>query len=87
MFERYLALGTVVALQKELAAQNVVSKVRTSSGGRKTGGTNFTHGALCHHIQNRTYVGEVHHLGQNYPGEHCAIIDPDIFEQAQREHD
>jgi DNA invertase Pin-like site-specific DNA recombinase len=87
MFERYLELGTIVALQEELAARGAVSKRRISNSGRKTGGTNFTHGALCHLIQNRTYVGEVHHRGQHYPGEHSLIIDKDIFERAQRQHD
>ena len=86
MFERYLALGTVVALHEELVARGVVSKLRTSAGGRRTGGIHFTHGALCHLIQNRTYVGEVHHRGQHYPGEHTGIIDPDLFELAQRQH-
>jgi len=87
MFERYLALGTVVALQEELVARAVVSKLRTSAGGGQTGGSNFTYGALCHLIQNRTYVGEVHHRGEHYTGEHPAIIDQDIFDRAQRQHD
>jgi DNA invertase Pin-like site-specific DNA recombinase len=39
IFARYLALGTVLALQEELAAKNVVSKLRTSNGGKHTGGT------------------------------------------------
>ena len=86
MFERYLALGTIVALQEELALRGVVSKLRTSNSGRQTGGTNFTHGALSHLIQNRTYIGEVHHRGQHYPGEHSAIIKQDIFKRAQRQH-
>jgi len=60
MFERYLALGTVVALQEELVAQNVLSKRRTSSGGRQTGGTRFTYGALCHlSIGERQIAGRV----------------------------
>ena len=86
MFERYLELGNVVALQEELVVRGVVSKLRISSGGRQTGGTSFTYGALCHLIQNRTYVGEVHHRGQHYPGEHTGIIDSDLFELAQRQH-
>jgi DNA invertase Pin-like site-specific DNA recombinase len=87
IFERYLALGTVVALQQELAAQGVLSKLRNPASGRHAGGANFTHGALCHLIQNRTYVGEVHHRGQHYPGEHPPIVDPEIFERAQRQHE
>ena len=87
MFERYLALGTVVALQEELSARGVVSKLRTSRCGRQSGGGNFTYGALCHLIQNRTYIGEVHHRGQHYPGEHSPIIDRDLFERAKRQLD
>ena len=86
MFERYLALGTIVALQQELAARGIVSKRRTSAGGRHTGGTDFTHGALSHLIQNRTYIGEVHHRGEHYPGEHPGIIERHDFERAQRQH-
>jgi hypothetical protein len=41
---------------------------------------------LSHLIQNRTYIGEVHHRGQHYPGEHSAIIDQAIFERAQCQH-
>ncbi|MDP9412613.1 MAG: recombinase family protein [Pseudomonadota bacterium] len=87
IFERYLALGTVVALQEELAARGVLSKRRISASGRQTGGANFTHGALSHLIQNRIYVGEVHHRGQHYAGEHPPIINPELFERAQRQHD
>ncbi len=87
IFDRYLALGTVVALQEELTARSVHSKLRTSRSGRQTGGTNFTPGALSHLIQNRTYIGEVHHRGQHYPGEHSPIIDRDLFERAQRQLD
>ncbi len=86
IFERYLALGTVVALQEELAARGVLSKLRTPASGRRTGGTNFTHGGLCHLIQNRTYIGEVHHRGQHYAGEHPPIVDRQVFERAQRQH-
>jgi site-specific DNA recombinase len=86
MFERYLVLGSVVALQEELAAKGGVSKLRTSRSGCQSGGSAYTHGALSHLIQNRTYIGEVHHRGQHYAGEHSAIIDRDIFERAQQMH-
>ncbi len=86
IFDRYLDLGTLVDLQEELAAGFVVSKRRTLMSGRQTGGTAFTHGALSYLIQNRTYIGEVHHRGQHYPGEHPAIIDSDMFARAQQQH-
>jgi hypothetical protein len=83
LFERYLALGTIVALHEEFSARGMLSKLRTSASGRQTGGTAYTPGALSHLIQNRTYVGEVHHRGQHYPGEHQPIVGPETFERAQ----
>lgn len=85
MFERFLALGTVAALQEELAASHIHSKLRRAGNGRTFGGTVITYGALSHLIQNRTYVGEVHHRGQHFPGEHAAIVDFGIFERAQQQ--
>lgn len=87
MFERFLALGTVAALQEELAASRIYSKLRIASNGRRRGGTVITYGALSHLIQNRTYIGEVHHRGQHYPGEHSGIVECDVFQRAQQKLD
>lgn len=79
IFERYLALGSVLALQAELAAKGLRSKARTSRGGRAYGAAPFSRGALYLMLKNRTYVGEVSHKGKAYPGEHAGIIDPALF--------
>ncbi|WP_415643039.1 recombinase family protein [Sphingomonas antarctica] len=46
IFERYLALGSVLALQAELAANDLRSKVRISRHGRAYGGAQFSRGSL-----------------------------------------
>ena len=85
IFERFLALGTVSALQEELAASGIHSKLRIARNGRTFGGTIITYGALSHLIQNRMYIGEVRHRGQHYPGEHTAIVACGVFQQAQQQ--
>ena len=94
IFERYLALGSVLALQAELAAKGLRSKARISRVGRAYGAAPFSRGALYLMLKNRTYVGEVSHKGKAYPGEHAGIIDPALFnkvatmmEQHRLDHD
>jgi hypothetical protein len=40
-------------------------------------------GALVSLLRNRTYLGEINHRRQSYPGEHDQIIDQDLFDQVQ----
>ena len=82
IFERYLALGSVMALKGELDANGIRSPVRMSRAGRSYGDTPFSRGALYLLLQNRTYLGEVTHKGKAYPGDHAAIIDKALFERA-----
>ena len=41
-------------------------------------------GALYRILSNRLYLGEVHHNGSYYPGEHGAIVDRDVWEEVAR---
>jgi site-specific DNA recombinase len=83
IFERYLALGSVLALQAELAGKGLRSKARVNRNGRAYGGAAFSRGSLYLMLKSRTYLGEVSHKGKAYPGEHLAIMDPAMFNQAQ----
>lgn len=82
IFDRYLELGSVLALQAELAERGVRSRARTSQAGKHYGDKPFSRGALYHMLKNRIYLGEVGHKGTWYPGEHEAIIDADLFGRA-----
>ena len=82
IFERYLELGSVLALQAELAACGIRSKLRTSRAGRTYGDVPFSRGALYLMLKNRIYLGEVSHKGTAYNGEHEPIVDPALFERA-----
>ena len=84
IYARYLALGSVHYLRKELASEGITSKVRVGQkSGKQRGGTPFSRGALYPLLQNRLYIGEITHQGQSYPGQHEGIIDPALFDTVQ----
>lgn len=83
IFTRYAALGCVQRLKTELDAQGIKSKVRTNKHGIKSGGRQFSRGALYWLLRNRVYRGETHHAGAYYPGQHKAIIEEQLWEVVQ----
>jgi site-specific DNA recombinase len=70
-------------LRDELQVQGVVSKQWTSSSGRSWGGKPIARGALYLMLQNRIYYGEIVHKDKHYPGEHQAIIEPELWDAVQ----
>jgi site-specific DNA recombinase len=83
IFRRYAELGSVALLRGELDRLGIVSKRREGAGGRLAGGQRFSRGALYLMLQNRTYRGEIVHQGTAYPGQHKAIIDPELWQIVQ----
>ena len=84
IFRRYAALGSVWALKEELDRDGIVSKVRVNRYGRATGGNPIARGALYTMLGNRIYRGRIVHKDKHYPGEHEAIVDAALWDQAQR---
>ena len=85
IFARYLAAGSLGALMAELDAGGVVTKVSPRRDGSVRGGVRFTLGSLAALLKNRCYVGEVVHKGRHFPGEHAAIVDPELFDAVQKQ--
>jgi DNA invertase Pin-like site-specific DNA recombinase len=83
IFSRYLELGSVRALMRDLKDRNIVSRRRVLKTGAIRGGVPFGCGALFHLLRNRFYIGEVNYKGQIYPGEQPPILDRDLFDQVQ----
>ncbi|HVI27858.1 recombinase family protein [Hansschlegelia sp.] len=79
IFERYLALGSLSALQRELRERGVVTRARSLASGRTIGGVPLTNGPLAHLLANRVYLGEINHKGLSYPAEHPAIVSAELF--------
>jgi len=83
IFERYVALRSIAALVDELHGRRVRTKQRTYKDGRIIGGIAFTKGPLAQLLKNPIYLGKVRHRDVLYDGEHAAIIDEVLWEQAQ----
>jgi site-specific DNA recombinase len=84
IFDRYLALGSVAELRRELERTGIRSKAWTSRAGKPVGGEPFSTGALFYLLRNRVYLGEIVHAGQRNPGSHPPIITPELFEAVQK---
>jgi hypothetical protein len=84
IFERYVRLGNVRLVAEELAEEGIVSPVRVKAkSGVEFGGVPLSRGQIYGILNCPTYVGEVHHKGQVYPGKHAAIVDGTLWTQAQ----
>ncbi|OBV10535.1 recombinase family protein [Erythrobacter dokdonensis] len=83
IFARYLELGSVHALQRDLEQRAIHSKRHITAKGRPMGGQPFSRGALFHLLRNRVYRGQIVHKGTVHEGAHEAIVDADLFDQVQ----
>jgi site-specific DNA recombinase len=87
VYERYLALGSVHALQRELTEQGIRSKRHATRTGKELGGQPFSRGALFHLLRNRIYLGQIVHRGAVHEGEHDAIVPQALFDRVQEKLD
>jgi DNA invertase Pin-like site-specific DNA recombinase len=83
IMERYLRIGSVRELLIELQREGIVTARRTHKGERISGGTPFTRGGLNWLLKNRTYIGEVVHKGNIFPGQQDAIVSRELFDAVQ----
>jgi site-specific DNA recombinase len=74
IFERYLELGSVRLLGKDLGGRGIVSAVKASRNGKCRGGRAFSRGALYCLLSNSVYIGEIHHKQERHPGQHEGIV-------------
>jgi DNA invertase Pin-like site-specific DNA recombinase len=83
LFRLYLELGCVRKLKARLDAEGITTTLRTSGVGNQSGGTPYARGALYKILQNRIYLGEIHHRKEYYIGEHEAIVPRELWDQVQ----
>ena len=83
IFARYLALGSAVALQRELADARVVVPERIDGAGRQTGGKPFGRGQLYAILASPIYVGRLTHRGRVHEGQHEAVVDLATWDAVQ----
>jgi DNA invertase Pin-like site-specific DNA recombinase len=84
IYKRYLELGSVRLLKHDLDRRGIVSKIRVSKNGRRSGGRSFSRGALYELLANPLYIGEIRHRKVRHPGQHEAILNRQNWEKVQR---
>jgi DNA invertase Pin-like site-specific DNA recombinase len=83
IFNLYLELGSVSALEARLAQAGMRSKVWVSAKGTQSGGVPLSRGALFHMLRNRVYLGEIVHGETSVAGCHPPIVDAEVFARVQ----
>jgi site-specific DNA recombinase len=84
IYQRYLKTGSVPKLKRELDRDGVVSKIRVSRKGIRSGGLRFSRGALYELLSNPIYIGEIRHKRERHPGQHEAILDRNLWQKVQK---
>ncbi len=79
IFERFVEIGSATKLVAELDAEGHRTKSWTTTAGKTRNGRAFHKGDLYRLLNNRVYLGEAVHKGKSYPGEHKAIIEPELW--------
>ncbi len=83
IFERYLQTGNVRRVTEQLERDKVLAPPRQTSTGRSFGGVPLSRGQIYKILSCPTYVGEVHHRDQIYPGLHKGVIDRVTWDTTQ----
>jgi site-specific DNA recombinase len=84
IYKLYLGLGSVRLLKRDLDRRGVVSKVRVSRRGVRSGGRSFSRGALYELLANPIFLGEIRHKDERHPGQHAPILDRELWERVQQ---
>jgi hypothetical protein len=84
IYRRYLELGSVNELLRDLKERNIRTKSRLLSTGVTRGGIPFGRGALYYVLSNHFYIGEVKYKNEILPGEQPPIMDRTLFEAVRK---
>ena len=84
IYRRYLELGGVNALVRDLRERNIRTKERLLATGATRGGIVFGRGSLFYLLRNRFYIGEVKYKEEILPGEQPAIMERELFDAVQQ---
>jgi site-specific DNA recombinase len=84
IFRRYLELGSVNELVRDLGERNIKTKFKKLSTGKTRGGIPFGRGALYYLLSNHLYIGEVKYKNEILPGEQPPILDRALFEAVRQ---
>jgi site-specific DNA recombinase len=84
IYRRYLELGSVNELVRDLGERNIKTKFKKLSTGATRGGIPFGRGSLYYLLSNHFYIGEVKYKNEILPGEQPPILDRVLFESVRQ---
>jgi site-specific DNA recombinase len=84
IFRRYLELGSVNELLRDLKERNIRTRTKQLSTGATRGGIPFGRGALYYVLSNHFYIGEVKYKNEILPGEQPPIMDRTLFDAVRQ---
>lgn len=83
IFERFVAIGSVTVLAKELRAEGVTTKSWTTIKDKQRAGKLIDKGYLYKLFKNPVVIGIAAYKGQHFPGEHEPILEKALWDQVQ----
>lgn len=83
IFDLYLEHRNVRRVAAELQRRKMLRPAATARTGRAYGGKPFSRGHLYKILSNPIYVGEIHHRGQRYQGQHQGIVERKVWNAVQ----
>jgi hypothetical protein len=83
IWRRFLELRSTTELARELNRQGVTTKAWTTVDGTFRPGRPITKQNLYKTLRNPIYLGMISHKAKTYPGQHEAILDQTLWDQAQ----
>jgi site-specific DNA recombinase len=86
IFDLYAEHAAVRKVKAEIDRRNLKTKARSSAAAKRThAGLPFRIGHLYTILRNPLYIGQVHHKGQRFAGDHQAIIRQELWEVVQQQ--
>ncbi len=86
IFERYLALGCVSKLKKELEQNNIRGRAANAIDGSGKAAV-FSRGALYDLLRNPVYIGQIKHKDQCHLGQHKPLLKQALWDAVQAQMD
>jgi len=84
IFKRFLSLGSVTKLARELNENGHTTKSWMTAKGKLRAGRPWNKSHLYRLLNNPILISQVSHKGETYPGEHEAIIEKSLWGKVQK---
>jgi len=82
IFRRFVEMGSMLKVAKQLREEGFANKTWTTKGGRTIEGKPHNKSSVQKILHNRTYLGELKHRDQYFQGTHTPIINRALWDEA-----